>query len=529
MYAWDPEGWYHDQVWAGDLVLEDTGCAYLEVTHRDGTELSEQERPIRSLLRLPSLTTSYHHGAGTLRVGDSEPVSPGDHISVTGTQGWKQEWNQKNEEFNVFHRVWPRPDPGLSDVCLAHVSFWVARMGPSTSGAPTLPTDPPPIAGMIQTDDSSSSNAISDWGVLEIEGRCLYLWVPDDRIPLDRRETPEFSFVRDGMSVDADTPAVLRRSFIRLGQPEVQFNVETQQLRVRGGAPMTTGDLVEVGGVLADGFYVGLDNYVEGCHAPSVIGPSFMQLCTPEPGFCHLSEAEDASSQLLARQSGTQRSSASTVAEDFYMEQYGVARPEARQRLARIPQLQALLDDILEIELDRLAGLGIDHYDTFGAWVWLTGSEPAGGRTLEIADGNPDLEVRTGAAHTYFELHDAVEEADDILGVGPITHESGGLDWLVHFIDVNILTNSLEIGVDPGHETRTLRISVDPDRPKATNEEVRAAVATIEEALEGRVSVPYTVTDGRTDALLATRRPAPNTNSLDRAYLRHQRELRRAE
>ena len=383
---------------------------------------------------------------------------------------------------------------------------------------------------MIVADDAYGGNSISDWGVLEIDGLCPYLWVPDDRIPLSSRETPESAFVRDGIETRDQTPAALRRTFIRLGQPEVEFHSDARQLRVRGGDAMTTGDLVEVGGVLAEGYHVGLDHFIEECHAPSVIAPSFMQLCEPEPqywpGFCEPSGVQAAIDALNSRQTESDPSGPSSVAED-YMEQYGVALPEARRRLARIPVLQALLDEILEIEPGRVAGLAIDHYDTFGAWVWLKGDDAPSARTAEIAAANADLAVRTGATHTYFELRDATDEISDILGIRPITDESDGLGWLVHFVDVDMLANRIEIGVDPGHETRTLGIAVDPDRPRATDQEVRAAMAAIEEALEGRVSVAFTVTDGRRDAQLAARRPEHNTVGLDHAYVRYQREQRR--
>ena len=380
---------------------------------------------------------------------------------------------------------------------------------------------------MIWADDAYHSNAISDWGVLEIDGRCPYLWVPDEEVPLGSRNTPESIYVRNGIETRGQAPAALRRTFIRLGQPEVDFTVETQQLRVRGSEAMTTGDLVEVGGVLADGYFTGLDHYVEECHAPSVIAPSFMRLCAPGPeywpGFCEPSEVRAA---IEALDSGQPDSP--TVAEDFYAEQYGVDLPKAQGRLARIPMLQALLDEIFEIELDRVAGLAIDHYDAFGAWVWLKGNDAPSARTAEIAAANTDLEVRTGASHTYFELRDATDEIRDILGMRPIADESDGLGWLVHFVDNDMRANRIEIGVDPGHETRTLGIAVDPDRPRATDQEVRAAMAAIEEALEGRISVAYTVTDGRRDAQLATRRPEHDTDRLDRAYVRYQREQRRA-
>ena len=127
-------------------------------------------------------------------------------------------------------------------------------------------------------------------------------------------------------------------------------------------------------------------------------------------------------------------------------------------------------------------------------------------------------------AHTYFELRDAADEITDILDIGPIVHEPGGLDWLVHFIDVDMRANRVEIGVDPGHETRTLGIPVDPDRPSATDQEVRAAIEAIQEAVDGMVTVPYVVTDARRDAQLATRRPEHDTSALDRAHRNRRRQ-----
>ena len=206
------------------------------------------------------------------------------------------------------------------------------------------------------------------------------------------------------------------------------------------------------------------------------------------------------------------------------MEQYGVTRPQARLRLARIPALQALLDEILAIETGRIAGMAVDHYGTFGAWVWLKGDDAPKARTAELVVANDDLELRTGAAHTYFELRDATDEISDILDIGPMAHDPDRLDWLVHFVDVDMRANRVEIGVDPGHETRILRVPVDADRARATDQEVRAAIRAIEEAVESLVSVPYTVTDARRNAQLATRRPEHDTAALDRAYLNRQRE-----
>ncbi len=454
-------------------------------------------------------------------------MSSGEHVTVLGVQGWHQISNQRNEEFNVFYRT--KLDD--SEACRAHVSFWVSWMGPSDSNVPALSSEAPPFAGMRSTDDAYPSHDNFDWGVLEISGRCPYLWVPDDRIALGHRQSDSIFFVLDGIDVDDQTPIPLRRSFMRLGQPEVQFDTETQLLRVRDGAALKTGDLVEIGGVTADGRYIGLEHYIEECHASSVISPSSLRLCSQDPeyrqwGICEKSSVSAALVTLNSKQSSTSNQP-TTITEDFYVEQYGVTLKQARKRLARIPQLQALLDEILDIELHRLAGLAIDHYDKFGAWVWLTGNDTPDERTTEIAATNPDLEIRLGADHTYFELRDAQDIIFDIADISATTNQPGDLDWLIHFIDVDMRSNSIEIGIDPGHETRSSRIPVDPDRPKASDQEIQAAIKTVEEALKNRVPVAYNVTDGRKAAQLAKRRPENNTQTLDQAYYQHQLQKHR--
>ncbi len=534
VYGWDPAGWYSNEIWTGQLIVEPSGCVYLDVSSRSGVGSNATSAPLRSFLRLPEIATRYisapHYisAENSITVGDSPSMSSGDHVTVLGVQGWLQGPNQRADELEVFGPLGATLDD--PEACRAHVSFWVSWMGPSDSNVPALFLDKPPIAGMRSADDAYLSNANLDWGVVEISGRCLYLWVPDDRIALDRRESDGIFFVLDGIDVDDETPIPLRRSFMRLGQPEVQFDTETQLLKVREGAALKTGDLIEIGGVTADGRYMGLDHYIEECHASSVIAPSSVELCSPEPeyrsGLCGIFSASTALVTLNSKQSDT-ANQPTTITEDFYVEQYGVTLSQARARLARIPQLQELLDEILDIELQRLAGLAIDHYDKFGAWVWLTGNDAPHQGTIEIAAANPDLEIRLGADHTYFELRDAQDIIFDIAGISGITHEPGGLDWLIHFVDVDMRANSIEVGIDPGHETESPRIPVDPDRPKASNEEVRAAIKTVEDALKGRVPVAYSVTDGRKAAQLAKRRPENNTATLDQAYYDHQRQQQR--
>jgi len=448
-YSWGPTGWHRDQLWTGVLDVDpQTGCLFMDVTNRDAHDLSSDSTKLHAFLRLSSKTVVNIHG-GTVNLTGSETLTDGDTVTVLGTQGWREDWYYPGEDETSFSSNW-----NLDPQCWANASFWVSWIGSSSADTPQPDPEPAPVAGLLPRDLNQMSHLQEDYCYLQIEGRCLYLQPLKSYRDLKSEETSEIRFIRDGFTTAEQLPDALQRSFLRLHQPEIEFHADSQQLWFKGKGPMTNGDLVIIGGANASGLYRGVDNYIDECHAPWIAAPTGIEPCTTDY-HCH---PEDYMFYMLSEIPMTAEPSQisssnklTTITEDFYVEQYGVTLPQARKRLARIPQLNKLLDEILDIELHRLAGLAIDHYDTFGAWVWLTGNETPHERTTEIAAANPDLEIRLGADHTYFELRDAQDIIFDIAGISGITHEPGGPDWLIHFVAVDMRPHSIEAGIDPGH------------------------------------------------------------------------------
>lgn len=114
------------------------------------------------------------------------------------------------------------------------------------------------------------------------------------------------------------------------------------------------------------------------------------------------------------------------IAVASYAVDYGVSHSEARTRSARIDSLQELMKSIRDLEAERLAGWGIDHHGRFTAWVQLTGSVPASADAGRIAAGHADLEIRTGAAHTYAELLSGQRQLMSLGAIGRTDEPSGG-------------------------------------------------------------------------------------------------------
>ncbi len=521
-YDWSPTGWHRDYIWMGVLDVDtSTGCVFMDVTYRNGYDVNFGSGILRAFLRFSSQAVMDISG-DTVNFIASETLSDGDVVAVAGTPGWREDWRRPDDDEVAFSSTWDG-DPQ----CWANVPFWVSWIGPASVTMPQPDPEPAPVAGLLPTDFRLMSHMQEDYGYLQIEGRCLYLRPLQSYRQLQSEESQEIRFVRDGLTTGDTLHDALQRSFLRLPQPKIEFRSDSQQLWFRGRGPMTNGDLVIIGGDNATGRYKGVDNYIDGCHAPWVVAPSSIELCATDE-YCQPPDSMLSEMPMAVKPPQISSSTKpTTMTEDFYVEQYGVTLEQTRKRLARIPQLQALLDEILDIELHRLAGLAIDHYGKFGAWVWLTGNDTPDERTTEIAATNPDLEIRLGADHTYFELLDAARMISNITGIDAMTHSPGGLDWLIHFIDVDMRSNNIEIGIDPGHETRSARIPVDPDRPKASDQEIQTAIKTVEEALKNRVPVAYNVTDGRKAAQLAKRRPENNTYSLDQAYYQHQLQKHR--
>lgn len=208
------------------------------------------------------------------------------------------------------------------------------------------------------------------------------------------------------------------------------------------------------------------------------------------------------------------------VAVESYALEYSVSHAEARRRLARIEVVQKALASIRGLETARLAGWGIDHRSGFGGWVLLTGAEPASAAASAVANAHNDVEIRTGAQHSYADLQAAQSDLSEKLfaAQGPATNSGavgntgeetqtgpgvpgvpgeteGGIDAglavVVTFLETDMAGNAVRVGIDPG-----LAPDVGPlgTVSELTFEQSKAVVAKL---LDDHIEVPFTVADGR--------------------------------
>ncbi|WP_419850984.1 hypothetical protein [Candidatus Poriferisocius sp.] len=212
------------------------------------------------------------------------------------------------------------------------------------------------------------------------------------------------------------------------------------------------------------------------------------------------------------------------VAVESYALEYSVSQAEASRRLGRIEAIQEALASIRGLEAARVAGWGIDHRGDFEGWVLLTGDGPASAATAAVADAHSDVEIRTGAQHSYAELLTAQRGLSEELfaaelssansgavgstgqgtqtgpGVpgtpgGPGETEGGGIDAglanVVTFLEPDMAGNAIRVGIDPG-----LAPEIGPlaTVSELTFEQSKAVVA---ELLDDHIEVPFTVADGR--------------------------------
>ena len=175
-YPWDPQGGFPNAVWSGRLEI-DGPCAYLQVTHQDGTPLSE-DRPLRGFVRLPEPLTRYDAHTDEVWVGDSGPMSSGDPVVLVGSEGFQTRWHQPGEDITAFEYVWSDEARRYLPVCSAHVSFWATSMSPLDG------TDPPTalgteqsahLAGLFSWDPEVGHRDHGGHGILTVEPPCLYI------------------------------------------------------------------------------------------------------------------------------------------------------------------------------------------------------------------------------------------------------------------------------------------------------------------------------------------------------------------
>lgn len=229
-------------------------------------------------------------------------------------------------------------------------------------------------------------------------------------------------------------------------------------------------------------------------------------------------EDSDKPSELIDRRPAVE---SVDVAVESYALEYSVSQAEASRRLARIEAIQEALASIRGLETARVAGWGIDHRGRFGGWVLLTGDEPASATAAAVADAHSDVEIRTGAQHSYAELQAAQRGLSEELFAaqhptagtgavgstgggtqpapgapgGPGETEGGGLDAgvakVVTFLETDMAGNAVRVGIDPD-----LAPEIGPlgTVSELTFEQSKAVVA---ELLDDHIEVPFTVTDGR--------------------------------
>ncbi|MYB08789.1 MAG: hypothetical protein F4Y28_02260 [Acidimicrobiia bacterium] len=199
-----------------------------------------------------------------------------------------------------------------------------------------------------------------------------------------------------------------------------------------------------------------------------------------------------------------------------YALEYSVTQTEAQRRLERIEPIQEILASVRGLEAARTAGWGIDHRGSFTGWVLLTGDEPAGAEAAALADAHSDVEIRTGAQHSYAELQAAQrglaaqffaarstvggalgntgaqgQAAPDPLGELEGAGIGAGVAEVVTFLETDMAGNAVRVGIDPG-----LASDVGPlGTVSELNFDQGAAV--VAGLLDDHIEVPFTVADGR--------------------------------
>ncbi|WP_420434656.1 hypothetical protein [Candidatus Poriferisocius sp.] len=206
------------------------------------------------------------------------------------------------------------------------------------------------------------------------------------------------------------------------------------------------------------------------------------------------------------------------MAVSSYALEYSVSHAEASRRLGRIGAIQEILASIRGFETARVAGWGIDHRGGFGGWVLLTGDQPAGNEAAAVADAHGDVEIRTGAQHSYAELQAAQRGLSEelfaaqhpsvgsgALGSTGAVGQAGpgapgdiegagvgsGVAEVVTFLETDMAGNAVRVGIDPGLASDV--------GPLGTVSELgfEQSASVVAELLQDHIEVAFTVADGR--------------------------------
>ena len=243
MFAWDPDGGFHDASVSGNLEIApactyvtdeffvgcvaiesdpetEPRCVYVNSTEGIAATLAPDGTPIRTLVRLPRPLTRYDPDTGELWVGDRGPMASGDAVVLAGSVGWVAGDAPIEEPFEGR--------------CAAHGSFWAASMRPIDSKSADLDTDDeqsPPLAGMFPWDPKQNVAWYVVDGALAIEAPCVYV---DD-----------ITSWGDRVRRTGSDPT---RLLVRLAQPLVRFDDSTGALWLGDDGPFFDGDRVSLRG-----------------------------------------------------------------------------------------------------------------------------------------------------------------------------------------------------------------------------------------------------------------------------------------
>ncbi len=184
--------------------------------------------------------------------------------------------------------------------------------------------------------------------------------------------------------------------------------------------------------------------------------------------------------------------SAGFVAES-YARDYSVTVDEAWRRLSRIALLQEAMGSIRALEGSRVAGWGIDHGEGFGAWVWLAGDDEPSVEAARVAAAHDDVEIRTGATHTYEELL-AVQDRIDPTLITDDPETSSKIAAMVVYTGIDMAANSVKIAIDTDAGSGRSRRDAPPEHESDT-EGFAAEAVLLGKALQKHTGVEVTVTD----------------------------------
>lgn len=186
------------------------------------------------------------------------------------------------------------------------------------------------------------------------------------------------------------------------------------------------------------------------------------------------------------------------LAVSSYAADYSVSLTEAQRRLDRNQPIQEILASIRDLEAARLAGWGIDHGSSFVGWVWLTGDDPPGVAAARVADAHADVEIHTGADHTYAELQVAQDRLFRNGTTGRVNDgPASSIARMVTFTDIDMDANAVSIGIDPALASVVPGGLTDTGSVTVIDEAFLAKAAEVAELLADTISVNYVVEDGR--------------------------------